>query len=545
MKLLFPNRAPDSIWYADKPIIEGGQPRKIKVADFMKIYQEKMHTSFNYMESICTDIQGEEYKSAYKDDHCFSNAVKRELELPSTDDIVICYVNKSVGFSAFARKDIPAYKLVAIYAGELVRESDKRKSDYSHDLIQIEHQPGNEKYCIDANHNGGLSRFFCHLPFTEKIYDATNDSVDRRVRFLKLIGSKDSVKTLRGSCQIDLKRFENLVDRINKHKIAFSQIENDYVKIGHDWRLFFNLLPEIKNLWQTYCATEVPHHSKKMTFNEQTWHLDSLVEPSCVKVLAKENLERNATVINGNPVVFFYASRNIQAGNILGFDYGLGYWVTKQTIPLLFNRQGVPLSFETYKYSRIMISSNNPSSSDRSFFCTLDEYNKNIETQMPIQIQFSGRPVSFFSVRDIFVDNNLLPASHKALDDLQPSFVSQLKHHLARIKGVVVKAYYQNPNAPIAIDRETVCVVCRFDDYKHWDAMRGLVKKHAVSANCKSYQFSQEIIFRDSNINIKVMRDFILYLYSQPLLRNSLSTASSPKIFGRCYIKSGDSFVVV
>jgi hypothetical protein len=51
------------------------------------------------------------------------------------------------------------------------------------------------------------------------------------------------------------------------------------------------------------------------------------------------NVDTTTGVVNGYPVLIFYALENIAADNMLAINYGRGYWWDKRTVPYLINKK--------------------------------------------------------------------------------------------------------------------------------------------------------------------------------------------------------------
>ncbi len=120
------DRAPNYIWYADKLISQGGVPVKITIQAFMLLYEIKMGCTFEYTETLWFNDEPENSPSGqYKCECPLIDEVKKLLASPLVDNIVICYVNDAVGFVACARQAIPAFSMLAIYAGDIVNKNQK------------------------------------------------------------------------------------------------------------------------------------------------------------------------------------------------------------------------------------------------------------------------------------------------------------------------------------------------------------------------------------------------------------------------------------
>ncbi len=498
---------PRHIWYADKLLNQGGEPREITIAEFQRIYAEKTHSNFQYTETVWYDsasrISHEKYKSHYS--VRLANEVKQMLHSPSINNIVICYVNEQVGFAAYARKSIAAFSTIAVYAGDLV--PDKLKDRTSSYLLSA--KPGQNfkdedvSDSVDAKTRGGIARFFAHLPHCVQKLQLIGVSPDARLRILDLLGLSDQPGLSDLIMINDGEQFaEALYDKEKEHSQqplkeanvnnlaqAMQQIQTTLQTTGINLQGF-----------RSYVQNKLKVLQKHECEVLNSWHsgITTLLSSS---TFAIENLGRNTTVIDGVPVPFFYAKRDISAGELLGFDYGFGYWIYKACLPLLFKQTGEILPKEEYRYKLMPLMSDHYLTHDvnqTAFICHYLDYFEHVSSQLPMQLCILEKPRSFFKIRDLLVENNILPMSHGALNSV---YVAEyLQRIFAVIPQVVVKAYYHDPDTSDALEKYTVDVVCRFPEWRQWANFTEWLTKQPIRQYTKCYQFSGEIIFRGVNI---------------------------------------------
>ncbi len=67
------------------------------------------------------------------------------------------------------------------------------------------------------------------------------------------------------------------------------------------------------------------------------------------ELVATENVNREYLEFNKAPLIAMVTQRDIKSGEQLGFNYGRGYWLTRNYVPSYFDKNGKALSRDLYK----------------------------------------------------------------------------------------------------------------------------------------------------------------------------------------------------
>ncbi len=362
-------------------------------------------------------------------------------------------------------------------------------------------------HSIDAKKRGGIARFFAHLPHkTEKLISVDYSKAEQ-IRILQLLGMGGGLDVISNYVPFDAKTFADKIYEIERavdHSSVNKKNKNDFLQGFSSLKLLLQkaMSPASLSELDVYLEKKASNYVQTMNFQQRTWHYDMTRLLWPVEV-ATENLGRNTVLINGVPVSFLFAKRDIEIGEVLGFDYGLGYWVHKNCLPLLLNKDGSILPESQYRYMFMWLESTRAEAKllneKITYCCTRDAYFSNVDTQLPLQIGVFEKPRSFFEVRDLFVENNVLPIFHGAITSVY--FAEQLRRLFSSISSVVVKAYYHDPDTGEELAQYSVDVVCRFSEFRQWAHLTSWIKPQPIKQFVKCYEHSQEIIFRGVNVD--------------------------------------------
>ena len=294
-----------SIWYADKPPHLGGIPRKISVDEL----NNKIGKGFTFTENIYVNNKLKINSKHLHNKNYMKDELLKMINNPFSDKLVVCDMGEEVGHGVFARAAIQVGEIVAVYSGELKIKG--QRTQYGMDVDP------ESNYIIDATNYGGIARFFQHLPL----------NIAQNFKQLVPVLQKD--KKL-------LKRYLELV-------------------MAGD-----NLTRSQKEHGISVTMNDIVHNDGKGTFRDflyygkTEWELQRLqfLEISVNKV-ASENLVTEFSTIDGKPIAYLWAGRNIEPHEQLGFDYGIGYWRDRATLPLLFNLAGEVIPQTSYRYSSL------------------------------------------------------------------------------------------------------------------------------------------------------------------------------------------------
>lgn len=524
LKPISAHNPPDEIWYADKPLSENGVAQKISIIAFMKIYQQKMGVRFDYTETLWADKQLKAETLNVEHDQRAIQEIMALLQSPLTDKIVICYVDPSIGFAAYARCEIPAWSTLAVYAGEIHHKpnaSDANSDAYSLEIKANAIYPLKKTYSISANQRGGIARFFAHLPYS-KIHGTQNEVTPQdHQRILRLmmdmppaiaeqISKNQMVK--KENFNQALISYENELDQETSIKPMNPNLITAPMR---------NMEPYLRGLKQ-YLDKIVPQFLSNATTSTMRWNFE-LVKIFSESQCLTANLSYSYVIVNGYVVPFFWTRRTIKIGELLGFDYGLGYWYGRCLAPDLFYKNSRKIPREIYYYKKAAIYNNKTKSDsdDKGFFFTREQYFEAIDDQKAQQLAPLQKPRSFFTLRDILVSTKVISTEHATIENTL--FATQLQTILKPIEGVTIKSYFHNPDNIDSLERYNVDVVCHFSRFLHWANMTQFIKHTPINREvvqfCKCYEISQEIIFRNVNIEITIMQQFLARLQQKNVMQ--------------------------
>lgn len=545
IKPVFTDNLPNKIWYADKPINEGGKEREISIAEFIEIYQAKMGVSFEYTETFWVDANFNPEQVDNTIDQQMVEEIKQLLQQPLVDKFVVCYLNSTIGFVAYARCEIPELSIVAAYTGEI---ATKRNVEQSRDNYLLVVKPNeiynlDQTYQVSPKNRGGLSRFFCHLPEDKIVYDKTGQNLDQQLRALRLytntvwkyddgfVQQVETTFTIKEDAATILQRLEQL--RIQQRR---KQIDTKYKKIKSYYEPQFTTIPGLQN----YIETDVKTMFDQSLSTDLHWHVE-LIKGISDKQYLTANISYSFVMIDGYPVPFFYARRTIQRGEMLGFDYRSAYWFSRERMPDIFDKKSKLIPRKNYYYDRAFIY--HPIDK-KGFYIHRKQYYENIDEQMPVQIGPFKKPFSFFQLRNILVNCNVIPIEHAKLENDQ--FSERLQQVLSQVSDVRISCYRHNPESKNKHEQQQLDVVCYFSNFLHWANMTDVLKSNPVlslnNATYKCFQITQEIIFRIASKD-KTTPQQIIACLSELDLQQILNAPNLQKNRGDVYYKLKGKYV--
>lgn len=542
VNFVFAETLPSKIWYADKPLNEGGIEQQITIQEFMEIYQTKMGEKgekFEFTETLWVNGSFKRLRVSNAKDLMMVQEVIQLLQAPLIDSIAICYVNKIIGFAAYARKDIPALSLLAIYAGKIFVRSvtDNNDDDYMLDMLRSMIYPLNKTYAVTAKQRGGISRFFCHLPRGKETYDYSKQSRAQQVRTLRLhipnIWSYDKGFVQHdGDTKYILNKDVATILNISQREIDLAT-SNRHLENYRSWQRAagsrLSLYPGIDEYVKNDVKAMMDNNPESIDYFNLAI-TQGVSESDCLTA----NLAYTYVVIDGYPVPFFFSKRPILRGEILGFDYGHGYWFTRKRMPYLFDKQSKLVAENRYYYDRALIYHPVEGS---GYFIHRKQYFECLSKQQPIQVVPFTKPLSFFAVRDVLVSCRVIPKMHAMIEN--NCFATQIERLLCPI--IFVKSYYQNPEADSVLERHTVDVVCYFPKLLYWENFTDFIKSFFY-AEIDFFIFSQitkEVIFKNVNVELNLYNRIIHSLQRVNLLQvlNQKNGRKEPGDF--CYKVEG------
>lgn len=283
------------MWICDKPLLlPNAVLKKISVSDLEKIigngfcYAEKVHAhkdlNLDFTQTSCSDD--------------LKNKIKERVENPLTDKLIICEMDASVGRGVFAREKIHFAEIVAIYAGELKLKSEIIDSAYG---CYVEGD-----YAVSAEKMGGIARFFQHLPHHPDFF------ADQAVKQFKEKGIE---------CMKQFFELEGIFENLSDEESALCSEE------------LFRMMNSNEHNFKEMIKTQEPNSIFEFLNKDLENHWSDI---------ATANVGMRTIILEegGVPHIVFYATRDIEIGEQIGFTYGLGYWKKRGTVPCLFDHHG-------------------------------------------------------------------------------------------------------------------------------------------------------------------------------------------------------------
>jgi hypothetical protein len=441
VKQIFRVETPDYLWVADKPPRLGGVPKKLPVAEVEAKF------NFTYTESILASGRLLEFHGEPDTHPDLTRAVNQYARRAKDiiDKLVLCYIgDERIGWGVFAREDLPANTMLAIYAGEIVKDHEQIFDPYG-----LEN--GDDHYSVSAGQYGGIARFFQHAPFNP----------EHEIEALAAAGAAPAVLN------------RQLID-------AHLQTLRESAK--HD--------PALKE-----------------TFIE----FDSLrfLSSSAKENMAWDNIKTQNVRVNGVNMRIFSTRQAIPAGDLITFSYGIGYWVTCNVMPELFERSGRVLDHSCYSRNYMTVPANiianteTSAEKERIFLYFVQIFLAyDLLRQFPVMLFPGTQLFSNFYLRHQLVRSNALDESFNPLDDTQ--FVLRLREALQDLKPKI-QAFYRDPRENV---REVfsehaylVDVVCQMDSVEKWIYVTKIARNFLGQDMVKAFQATREILFKGVNLD--------------------------------------------
>jgi hypothetical protein len=477
---------PSFVWYADKPLRQGGIPRKISIQELVLL----TGNDFTFIENIFYFKHFQPNLSSLHSNSKIQSAVLSRLKNPLIDKLVICYMGLNVGHGVFAREDISLGDIVAIYSGELKKKSNTNtESAYS---LDIDTQTGSGNYYIDAKNYGGIARFIQHLPLNStKLAD-------------KLISSFKANTSL-------VRTYMELTTASDD----FSPAEREMHITGMTQDVIFNNGMQFREMLNYKAEIEQGRIDRDWEAKQTEFHSTNITIAYC-------NLAFETVIINNKPIIYFWAECNIAAGEQLGFSYGIGYWANLGFLPLYFDDKGGIIPKQNYTYKQMPFAIDT-SQGIRLFTYDKNKYYQSLNNPTPVKFSAFAQPISFFYIRKQLAMNNVISGINLPL--FEPNTFT-----LALIKLIgdqfIIEAYERKPESNIQDERYIIDVVCKAKSKGAWNTLVAQLKTSQLHNHCLYYTETDEIIIRGVNVNTNLAYDFIQKLSNQHIPTLSVNNSS-------------------
>lgn len=292
---------PDYLVVADKPLSQGGIPRKLSIDQANEFF------GFDYVENIVSASDSDPSFTTEIDSPREHNArweeLRKNLEGMPQRLLAICHMNDAVGYGVFALTPIKAGTVIGIYAG--VQQAVSVGSSTKNYTMAIP----DSTFRVDAERAGGITRFIQHLPF-----DFNSLCVAIRA------ANKEQLLRILSAYFIEpSEREERAMD--NPEMLAMAKE---------------TVIEKLRT------RLDVP------LLMEEIKQKDFLRTGAIRERLAVSNLRTFSTIAHGQAVMALKADRDIARGEQLGFSYGLDYWMVKKRVPAYFDRSGTVIPASEY-----------------------------------------------------------------------------------------------------------------------------------------------------------------------------------------------------
>lgn len=296
VSLIFDTVNPSYLLVSESPISLDGKPKKLPVDEAEKLFD------FKYCENVLISKELSKQQS-------FSPKTREETDLlerlknPLNDKLVICFINKDVGYGVFANSFIEAGTIIGVYAGQIEKKSNVDKT-YGWAL--------DNNLRVNARKYGGITRFIQHMPYSNGIVSQAIRGKSSNINaFFKILEGN--------SIYFDEKDMQTVINLFKKDQLNFKK-----AVVEHN----------IESLM-------VRNHDIKLS--EEMSNKNYL---NMISNLATANIKSTAICINGQKIIYLISCVDILPGEQLGVSYGMEYWNSKGTSPLYFYKDSKILSKE-------------------------------------------------------------------------------------------------------------------------------------------------------------------------------------------------------
>lgn len=454
---------PDYVWYCDKPLNHpSAKPIKITINELEAIIGD----GFQFCENVfTTESFRQQFTPTLRTDRVKEKVLER-VRSTLNDKLVICNMGHGVGHGLFARESIAMGDVIAIYNGLLAPRIRQNRNEYAFDVSDA----SDSSFSIDAAHTGGLARFLQHLPYNP-------DYIAKKL----------------------IPLFKNNTALIQ----PFLEIDGSWNELDDDEKpiILTNLIMDVTQGTGQHILGMQQHNANESELFEKN---NVLFEQ--YHQVAFANCQMSKLVIDQNkPIMYVYALFDIDAGTQLGFSYGIGYWANRGLLPLLFDTQANVIPRSDYHYQKMPITMTLPNNRLKAIPFTKAQYQQQIGKHEAVMLT-PYHAVSFFKIRTLLANNNVLSTKHAARR--LSLFAQQLQALLP--DDVQVDMFERFPDS-VDVDNQYIFdVVCKTNDFQRWAQLTQLIRNDSIIGGyCKSLRYSGEVIIQGANLHPKALYQFI------------------------------------
>ncbi|KAJ3443104.1 hypothetical protein M0812_08935 [Anaeramoeba flamelloides] len=439
-----------------------GQIKEVAIRDFEKMigsnFKYTIGTILNY-NNLSNEIR-KQLKNNTQNSH-FLKEFKKLLYYQENKKLVVCNMGNKLGHGVFAKEDIEVGTLLSMYSGEL--KPYKRNSDIDYNLT-VDLQKGNNEsddhYEITSSRHGCISRFYQHLP------NSYENDLNNMIEFLK-VNKNDTINIKK-----KLNLFRNILfaygitsiieQNLLLHSISIAMNSNNhsfltnilkkiitssgnYQDCDNVHYYYYNNL----KFQQTKLSNPNRNKNKKGKYSRDGISIEHLKK----EMVATSNIIHANIIYNNKPYIIFMSKKKILKNEIIGFSYGLGYWLKKKMLPELFFRNGNVIPKKLYNYKQLIfkiknnvIDNNNSLPQRMCMLLDIESFKFFCKKKTPVLFSKDGKPKSVFKLKKMMVKYNILPAYHGNLRLCRRKYkTNEFKYFTERNRMIVFTLQFYFP----------------------------------------------------------------------------------------------------
>lgn len=278
MPYLFESSTPSYLLVSRAPLSSGNPIHRISTSEagISRWFGEK---SFKYKENIQINGNTRQIEQDPELLTYFKQEIEHRLKNPLNDSLVVCHIDKTVGYGVFTTQAIEMGDIIGIYAGQIPDNNGliPAPSEFSESVTSGDYVLGPEGISTNAGYIGGITRFIQHMPLHKKA-------------------------------------FLNRIDAAAHHEEAVS-IGACFGKVVKNYESF--KLDNVKAFIKEECES---------TFSKQDPLVEAFINKQNDPNIATANLCVRNYMIDGVLFSVLMTNRRIEAGEQLGYDYEKTFW---------------------------------------------------------------------------------------------------------------------------------------------------------------------------------------------------------------------------
>lgn len=452
---------PSHLWVADKPPLEHGVATQVSAKEFEATHRFKYSEGAWRMPGVASETLPD---AAPEHMNMLAEAV---LKRNVANDFIVAKISDGVGVGLFARRMFKAGEVVLGYMGVHHKPGASSESIYSLGGTATHSS-------IDASKIGGLARFIQHMP------TSPHQTLKRLNSYRTPTVAADTLHTTSDGMIIDTLGIHLDVDSISKlPEITLELLAKHLNDDMTEWMMSHN----------EYFLYDYDDESEIAWANVT----------SAAGMLVDKNIR----------VQLMVATRNIAPGEQLGFNYGTGYWLSKNCIPKLFTKRGGLLASNRYHRKFAMLAADRLNETGQTLSRHTHYYAKqtfidhDTPRQFPVCLGLSSRPVSYFVIRQQMIAQGAASSDYST----QPlnSAAIWLQKDLADLVTSVAMYRWQ-PDSENISEQLRADVVLTTDTFDKWKILHALFEP--IKGFCMRFEGTLEVVVQGTNQHTDRLQEF-------------------------------------